>query len=423
MDQSLTKTRIEICLLFMLYIIVLPRVYMTYDMGYWREWALYIHQHGLSNVYNAGSPINYFPLYVYGMYVYDLLQGTEANIINNINSIKLLFVFFDFLPVFVLCCFRQRLLTYQVPYLFLLLNVAYVFNSMVWGQIDSIYTNLAFLAIVAGLIYPAVGAMLYALALLTKPQAIVFAPVMGAVLLYSVRNVKTLLTAMLAAAALTLLLLLPFMHHGGIGRLAGFAKGSVGLYHNLSISAFNIWYLITSGNPYFINDTNVYALCSYRNWGLVLFGISALCVLIPLYKMVWQIRRSNLLFDNTAYRVLFLGTGLLCLFFFYFNTQMHERYAHPIIIFFFFYGVVSKNYKLFALASIPYFLSLDKAFSFPDGYLPIVHYKFIYASKVIALWYTAVVVYGGYLWYQTVRANGPYPRCEGALPLRSIKKN
>jgi len=42
--------------------------------------ALYIHQHGLSNAYDAASPINYFPVFVYGMYFFDLLQGTDANI-------------------------------------------------------------------------------------------------------------------------------------------------------------------------------------------------------------------------------------------------------------------------------------------------------------------------------------------------------
>ena len=59
---------------------------MEYDMGFWREWALTIHHNGLANTYN--STINYFPIYVYGLYVYDLLQGTDANIVHNINNIK-----------------------------------------------------------------------------------------------------------------------------------------------------------------------------------------------------------------------------------------------------------------------------------------------------------------------------------------------
>ena len=103
--------------------------------------------------------------------------------------------------------------------------------------------------------------------------------------------------------------------------------------------------------------------------------------------------------------MLFLSTGLLCLFFFYFNSQMHERYAHPIIIFFFFYGVASGNYKLYILASIPYFLSLDKLF--PD-FLPVVHYKIIWASKVIAIWYTLAVAYGSWLYFKAYRIRNEY---------------
>jgi len=400
MDNTLTKTRIELFLLFVLYLFILPRVYMDYDMGFWRQWALYIHQHGLSNAYAADSPINYFPVFVYGLYIYDLLQGTDANIIHNINNIKILFLCFDFLPIVVLCAFRQKILSFRIPYLYLLLNIAYVFNSLVWGQIDSIYTNLAFLAIVTSIFYPVTGILLYILAVYTKPQAIEFLPVMLLALYYSIRNLKTLVLVIVSAGCLKLLILLPFIGNGGLYRLAHFAIGSVGLYHNLSISAFNIWYLITGGNPYLINDNGVYFLLSYRTIGFILFAISSVMVFIPLAKRVGKLRKNNLPFDEKTYEVLFLSTGLLCLFFFYFNTQMHERYAHPIIIFFFFYGVVSRNYKLFILASIPYILSLDKAFSFPDGYLPIVHYKIIYASKIIALWYTIVVIYGSYLYFR-----------------------
>jgi hypothetical protein len=149
---DLKKARIELALLFTLYVVLLPRVYMVYDMGFWQQWAVTIHRSGLGNAYN--SSINYFPIYLYALYFYDLLQGTEANIIHNINNIKILFVAFDFLPLVVLCAFRQRLLQFKIPYLFLLLNVAYVFNSMVWGQIDSIYVNLGFLALVTAVSLP-----------------------------------------------------------------------------------------------------------------------------------------------------------------------------------------------------------------------------------------------------------------------------
>lgn len=401
MEKSLTRIRIELLILFAVYLIFLPKTYMELDMGYWREWALTIHRNGLANTYN--STINYFPIYIYGLYLYDLVQGTEANIIHNINNIKVLFVFFDFLPIVVLCAFRQKILSYKIPYLFLLLNIAYFFNSMMWGQIDSIYTNLAFMAIVCGIAYPVAGTLLYVLALNAKPQAIEFLPVIAVVLLYGFRSFKSVTIAVISAVALQLVILLPFISTGGPGKLVHIAGNVVGLYNNLSISAFNIWYLITRGNPYFIKDTDTYLLISYRATGLILFATATLAIMIPLLKRVWQLRKDKLSFDDNSYQLLFLGTGMLCLYFFYLNTQMHERYAHPIIIFFFFYGVVSKNYKLYILSSIPYFLSLDKSFSYPDGYLPIVHYKIIYASKILALWYTATVLYGSYLYYRLVK--------------------
>ena len=401
MDNTLTKARVEILLLFVLYLFILPRVYMEYDMGFWREWALTIHRNGLSNTYN--STINYFPVYIYGLYVYDLLQGTEANIIHNINSIKILFVFFDFLPVFVLCCFRQRILTFKIPYLWLLLNIAYVFNSMVWGQIDSIYVSFAFLAIVVGLSYPVAGMLLYLLALNTKQQAIEFLPVMALVLLYSVRSYKTILTGIVCAVALQAALVLPFISNGGIGKLAGFAGNSVSLYNQLSICAFNIWYVIIKDNPYFIDSGKTFFVLSYTAWGLILFAVATAMVWLPLAKRIWHIKKQGLTPDDLTYRLLFLSTGLICLYFFYFNSRMHERYALPVILFFFFYGVTSGNYKLYVLASIPFLLSLDKCL--PD-YLPIVHYKIIYASRVIAIWYTATVVYGSYLFYKLLQDPG-----------------
>ena len=399
MENSLAKNRIEILLLFVLYLLILPRVYMDYDMGFWREWALYIHQHGLGNAYDNPG-INYFPVYIYALYVYDLLQGTEAHIIHNINNIKLLFVFFDFLPVFVLCCFRQRLLSFRVPWLFLLLNIAYVFNSMVWGQIDSIYVSFSFLAILCGFSYPVLSMALYLLALNTKPQAIEFLPVIILALYYGIRNVRTLVVGIVVMVCIQLVLLLPFIAHEGVSKLVFISTHFVGRYHNLSICAFNIWYLIARGNPYFIDDAGTYLLVSYRTAGLLMFAASSVAILLPMARHIWQHRKEGTVIDKKTYEILFLGTGLLCLFFFYFNSQMHERYVHPIIIFFFFYSVVSGNYRLYILASIPYFLSLDKCF--PD-YLPIVHYKVIYASVVIAVWYTATVAYGSWLYYQLVR--------------------
>jgi len=403
MKQEITRARIELSMLFLLYLYLLPRVSMDYDMSFWREWALIIKNQGLTKAYD--SSINYFPVFLYGLYLYDLLQGSVANITQNIYCIKILFICFDFLPIVLLTCFHQKLLNIKIPYLYLMLNVAYLFNSMIWGQIDSIYSNLAFLAIIIGLWRAPVGIILYILALNTKAQAIEFLPIIIGVLLYSIKSPRVLIASLVSAVATQLVLIAPFIASGGVAKLFSHALHSVDLYNNLSISAFNIWYLIAPSNPYFINDKTTFILLSYKSIGLILFGISAILILLPFYKTVLRQRKSSFLRDAGWFKLIFLATGMLCLCFFYFNSQMHERYSHPIIIFFFFYAVVSGDYKLYILGSIPYLLSLDKCFSFPEGFLPIIHFKIIYASQILALWYTAALGYGGFVYYNLVKFN------------------
>jgi Gpi18-like mannosyltransferase len=396
MEQS--KSRNELlatCLLLLLYIILLPRVYMEYDMGFWRQWALAIHEHGVGKAYQHG--INYLPVFVYALYVYDLLQGTANQIATNINSIKILFVIFDFLPIIVLLSWGKKLLPFAIPQWLLLFNIAYLFNSMVWGQIDSIYTNLSFLAIIFAMRKPAISMLLYLVALNTKPQAIEFLPVLVVLWWLSRKPLKTFVLGAVACTFVQASLVLPFILSGSLPTLIEAATTVVGRYNKLSICAFNFWYLVQPNNPYFIDDSTTFLVFSYRQWGMLLFGASLVWILVPLAK---HLRRLKTVTASPAtWELVFLGTGLICLYFFYFNAQMHERYAHPIVILFFFYSVASGNYALYILASIAYFLSLDKCF--PD-YLPIVHYKFIFASKVIALWYTATVVYGTYLYYKLV---------------------
>ena len=400
MDNSLTRSRIEILLLFALYLVILPRVYMEYDRDLFCNWALYIHHYGLQNAYSAPT-LDYPPIFIYILWLFGKLQVTDTNIVQNFYTIKIFFLAFDFLPIIVLCALRQRILSFKIPYLFLLINIAYLFNTMIWGQIDCIYTNLVFLALITGIFYPIAGILLYVLALNAKVQAIQFLPVMGIISLYSVRKFSTALLGIVGAVALQVLLFLPFILSGQTDKVIHVFTHVVNRYNNLSINAYNIWYLITAGNPFSMKSNDVYVLLNYKTLGLILFSCSLALLLFPLLKRVWTLRKNKLAFNDNTYQMLFLAAGLSCLYFFYFNVQMHERYSHPIIIFFFFYGVASKNYKLYLLASIPYFLSLDKTYSYPDGYLPVVHYKIICASKILALWYTATVVYGSYLFRKT----------------------
>ncbi len=402
--KETTKARIEIGLILLLFIFIMPTRHMIYDFEYWRDWALQIHRHGLASIYDYPTT-DYHPLYFYILWIYDKLQGTEANIIHNLNQLKFFTLFFDFLPVVVLTCFRQRLVTEKIPYLYLLLNIAYLFNTMVWGQVDAIHTNLLFLAVVTAFYYPIGSAVLFAIALAMKPQAIIFIPMLGIIWLYSAKKLWNWTGIIIAIAATLFTVALPFIISGSFDKMWHVVTGAVGRYPWVSVCAFNIWYLITNINPEHTVDSNTYILFSYRTWGLLLFFTSSALILLPVFFRAIRHRLQKAAPQKDLIQMMMLACGLVTLSFFYFNTQMHERYAHAIIIFFFFYGVYSKNYKLYILASIPYLLSLDKCF--PD-YLPVTHYKIIWASKVIAIWYTLTVIYAFYEYFRQYKLTTEY---------------
>ncbi|MBL7717308.1 MAG: hypothetical protein JNL72_00625 [Flavipsychrobacter sp.] len=382
-----SRDRLILAMLFVLYLIILPGRYFVYDFEFWTDWALYIHRHGITNIYDNPTT-NYHPGFLYCLYLYDLLMGSEELIVKNINYIKYIPMVFDFLPIVVLCGFRQRLVELKIPYLFLLLNIAYMFNSMCWGQVDAIHTNLIFLSLLCAFYRPYWSVGLFMAAITFKLQAIVFIPILGIILLYSVRNAKRLISLAVFGAALLALFISPFLLSGNAGKLWYVVTHAVGFYPRVSICAFNLWTLLLH-DTYNTMDYTEFFILSYKQTGLLLFLASSGLTLLPLLlRIVRHIKEKSPITHDTR-QMLLLAAGMISLYFFYFNTQMHERYAHPIIIFFFFYGVYSKNYKLYILASIPYFLSLDKCF--PD-FLPVYHYKIIWAMKVIAIWYTLTLL-------------------------------
>jgi len=394
--KETTKARIEIGLILLLFIFIMPTRHMVLDFEFWRDWALQIHRHGLSSIYNYPTT-DYHPLYFYIIWMYDKLQGTEANIINNLNHLKYFTLVFDFLPIAVLTCFRQKLVTERIPYLYLLLNIVYMFNTMVWGQVDAIHTNLLFLAVITAFFTPIGSSILFALALAMKPQAIIFIPLLGIIWIYRVKHFLTWPGMVAAILATLAAVAIPFIASGNFDKMWHVVTGAVGRYPFVSVCAFNIWYHIANINPEHTLDSGTYILFSYRLWGLLMFFTSSGLILLPLLFRLLRLKVQKHAADKDTMQMVMLACGLVSLSFFYFNTQMHERYAHAIIIYFFFYGVYSKNYKLYILASIPYLLSLDKCF--PD-YLPVKHYKIIWASRVIAIWYSLTVIYAFYEYFR-----------------------
>ena len=185
-------------------------------------------------------------------------------------------------------------------------------NVAWWGQVDAILV-LPILLMVA-LLDRAGGRWswaCWAIALLIKPQAIVFTPVLFIVTLRR-HGSRGLLAGGGLAAALAALGCAPLLLAGqGPGLLQAYA-GSVGRFPQLTNRAYNLWYLVTLGAGGSDVGQGLGPL-SFRLIGMLMMGAAALLVCLAL------LYRS----DGRARA---LGAAVLALAFFMLPTQIHERY-------------------------------------------------------------------------------------------------
>ncbi|MDX2002520.1 MAG: hypothetical protein SFW35_08805 [Chitinophagales bacterium] len=357
-----TKKAITVSILYFISLLVfLPTKYHGFDVQCWLGWTIDNYQKGLGHVYEGST--NYPPFIHYCFFLFSKFQGSVENIERNIVYIKVFPLFFDFLGAFALFFFLRRgKPDYDIP-LFLLVNAAYLYNSYLWGQFDSIYTAFVLFSFLLALREKGTWSMIfYILALNMKIQAIIFLPLLSLVLLpQCLRKPLRITQYLLAAVAMQVVILIPWIITGSVGKVWQVAVGSVDFYPKVSMGALNIWELIISRTQLEGEDTQLLWGMTYKQFGLLNFCIASFFALFPLLLASLKVWRKQMTFNEDYQRLFFLSAALIALVFYYFNTQMHERYCHPAMILFFAYCWYIRNYWLYILFSIAYFLSLEKA--------------------------------------------------------------
>ncbi|GAB3834521.1 glycosyltransferase 87 family protein [Hymenobacter jeollabukensis] len=344
---------------------LLPAAGFKDDFWLWVRWAEYSRAHGLGNAY-AVPGNNYNPLYHYILWLFGRLAGSAEAIEAQRYSLKLLTLPFDVGGALLAASLAGPARRRFVGSLWLLLNFGYLYNTLIWGQVDAIYTGLSFGAVVLALRDRGTwSAVCFALALAAKLQALIFLPPL--LLLWAPRwwQRPRLLPAALLAGLVTLgLVLLPFVVGGERGYLTDIwriNRQAVGYYSVLSMNAYNWWHLTAGGLLLTRPDTDLWHGLSYRHWGMLLFAVAATAVLLPLLlHALARLRRPR-----PADRPLVLLTfALVPLVFCFFNTQMHERYWHAALLFAGAYAFVRRRYALLMLVSGAYLLNLEAVFGY-----------------------------------------------------------
>ncbi|SMB80487.1 hypothetical protein SAMN00120144_4331 [Hymenobacter roseosalivarius DSM 11622] len=383
---------------FGLVLFLMPRQSHFLDMPTFARWAVYSFECGLGNIYQL-EEVNYLPFYPYLLHLYGQLAGSVAVIYSKIYWLKAITLLFDFIGAIVAVSFVQGTKKQFALSFWLLLNIAYLYNTLIWGQVDSIYTCFTFIAAALALRKQPIGSLVfYVLALNTKTQAIVFLPVL--LLLWLplwLQSARVLPLALLAAVGLQFVLLIPFIWLGEQNYLMTMLSNHTSTlfyFDVISWDSYNFWHLLAENHPAtHRNDMLMVAGLTYRSWGLLLFCLSSAVVLLPLFILTVR----NLFFRVQALRVepslVFLTCALVTICLCYFKTEMHSRYWHPAILFLAAYGFVSKRYALLFICSVAYTLNLEAAMQFLRKDLNIfLEWNPQFNSRFIASIYTLLLV-------------------------------
>ncbi len=155
----------------------MPHTGHIYDMSCWANWANFISQNGLQNVYSSDA--NYLPLHLYELKMYTLFFSDYTSILSNIYKLKFITLLFDVGGALVVASFVENKWKQSLTVAILLLNPAFIHNSYFWGQFDSVFTFFILLLLISVLRNRIFYSFLFfIIALNFKFQAIVFLPVL-----------------------------------------------------------------------------------------------------------------------------------------------------------------------------------------------------------------------------------------------------
>ena len=334
-----------------------------FDKICFTSWSNYIFANGLQNIYKFG--IDYLPIFQYILFLYGKTQGTAENVVMNINSLKYVTLLFDVFSAYLVYSFvKTKYKTKESAFLatlFILLNIAYFYNNVIYGQVDGIYTCMVFISILYGLKKNvSLSVFFIVLAINFKLQAIIFLPLISLLIFPEIWNnlsFKNIIIWLTPVFILQILILLPFIISGDLLILLKVVKSSMGKYPKVSMGAFNVWYLFFEDPSQIFDKQGIFGR-SYNRYGLLVFSISLFITIWYLIKQTFFILKRKKYNSVVTEKIILMAT-LTPLVFFYFNTQMHSRYIHPSILFGGIYALYTKRPLAFVLLSIAYFLNIE----------------------------------------------------------------
>lgn len=371
------------------------------DIYCWIDWADAIRQHGLPNVYDSYT--NYLPVYHYVLWLFAQLAPSREFLIEHVYWLRYVTLAVDIIGLLLLYHWTDRKIPFPLILIISLLNPGYMYDNIVFGQVDGILATLAFATLYCAYNQKIIGAaILFSIMINFKLQGIVFFPIYGLLLLAQNETrhwLKVILKSIVVLVVVEVIILLPFLlKPDGLQQVLNTITGLVGFFPTTSSFAFNLWAFILGSKAEFTPDDAVFILgLSYKQFGLILFFISSFFALWPLLSFIYKKRIQHKAISFPKEQV-WLIAALITLVFFFFNTQMHDRYSYPAFIFIAAYSFHRKVFLAYILFSFAVVMNLE----FVVRWLNLDNYgTVIFDRKLIAPIFAIVIFYLYYQLYKT----------------------
>lgn len=233
-------------------------------------------------------------------------------------------------------------------------NPAVMYNSVYWGQTDSIFTLFIVLSYLSHIKNrPWLTGICGALAFLCKPQAVIVAPVLFVMVCLRKRNILPCIAGFVATFLMSCV---PFVTAGKFSALRNMYLNSIDFYTHISVNAYNFWWMLMGKDAYTRHDTTqVLGSLSAKTVGMTLF-IGTYALVCAIYVLKMREEKDKKLKEYFSCMAL-----SACYFsFFLFSTQMHERYLFVAMPFLCVVALYRKEFIVpYVLSSLGYLFNMS----------------------------------------------------------------
>ncbi|MCK4588267.1 DUF2029 domain-containing protein [Candidatus Woesebacteria bacterium] len=332
----LSKNKDLIFLLFLGFIIRLLLINRgTYfpDLYTFQEWSLALIRYPFNKFYSTIT-VDYLPGYMYFLWltgkIYYFINAKlfyiPAEIVYKIPSLLA-----DLLNALIVYAIINKISDRRKAIkgtAFFLFNIAFISNSVLWGQIDSVVATFILASLyfhLNGNLYPSI--LLASIGQTIKPVVVLVIPFYLLVLLKK-RKFKQIIISLILMIIVYACIFIPFNNKNLVAFIIERNLHSIEVWKYTTLNAFNLWLVITSffNETYnLISDQNGIFGLSYKVWGNLVFFLFYTSLLCTYFKnTIKKSVDSSLLFSYLMF--IFLGM-------FHFMTRMHERHSYYGLIF------------------------------------------------------------------------------------------